>query len=257
MGLREDSTMKTVMSLVVVGLMALPPVAEAHEYPLQFAPRTGSWRLVVAGYEFVGKTVVGNCSYYTVSSGSGRGGGYHPGPKIHPQTCTWDLYGKLRDVKPGAPAIPAPLSVTGTQTVYAANVNGGYTGSDSKLPGRGFVNTTGPHYSWLAANNDTVVQEQVSTHEATLRSDGDVPVQITDVEVSALEGTASVKSTTCAGVIEVGGSCAISVIYDSSQLSSGSGTVHDTIRINVKSDSGDGQEFIQKLTVVTPRKAEE
>lgn len=257
MDVREDPTMKTVMTLVTSWLIALPLVARAHEYPLQFTPPTGDRGLVVAGYKFVGKTVVGNCSYYTVPSGSGRAGGYHPIAKSYQQTCTWDLYGRLLGVKPGAPAIPAPLSVTGTQTVYAANANGGDTGSDSKMPGGGFVSTPGPHYSWLAANDDTVVQERVSAHEATLKSDGDAPLKITIVEVGALKGMASLKSTTCAGVIEAGASCVISVIYDSSQLRSVTGLVYDTIRINVKSDSEDGPEFVQKYTVVTPKEVDE
>ena len=32
--------------------------------------------------------------------------------------------------------------------------------------------------------------------------------------------------------------------------------LHQTIRIHVKYDSGDGQEFSQKYTVVTPKKGE-
>lgn len=249
--------MKTAMSLLAVWLTALPLVSEAYEYPLQFTPPAGYQGLVVAGYEFVGKTVVGNCSYYTVPSGSGRSGGYHPSTRNYRQTCTWDLHGKLLSVKPGASAVPAPLSAKGTRTVYAANANGGCTGSDSKLPGGGFVDTPGPHYSWLAANNGTVVQERVSTQVAMLKSDGDEPVHITVVEVSALKGIAHVKSTTCTGVIEVGVSCVVSVIYDSSQLNAVNGSVRDTIRITVKSDSGDRQEFTQSFTVVAPREAEE
>jgi hypothetical protein len=128
-----DSTMKTTKSLLALWLIALTPLARARDYPLQFTPPAGYQGLVVAGYEFVGKTVVGNCSYYTVPSGSGRAGGYHPSTKSYQQTCTWDLYGKLLSVKPGAPAVPAPLSTKGPRTVYAANTNGAYTGSDSKL----------------------------------------------------------------------------------------------------------------------------
>jgi hypothetical protein len=249
--------MKTVVSLLAFCLMALPPVARAREYPLQFKAPAGYQGLVVAGYEFVGKTVVGNCSYYTVSSGSGRAGGYHPSAKSYRQTCTWDLYGELLSVRAGAPAVPAPLSVKGTRTVYAANANGGYTGRDRKLPRGGFVDTPSPHYSWLAANTDTVVQERVSTHSATLKSDGEEPVNISVLDVSALKGIAHLESTTCTGVIKVGSSCVIDVIYDSGRLSPMSGPVHDTIRIEVKSDSDDGQEFFQDLTVVAPKEADE
>jgi hypothetical protein len=45
----------------------------AYEYKLQFTPQAGARGLVVAGYQFDGGTVVGNCSYDTVSAGSGRG----------------------------------------------------------------------------------------------------------------------------------------------------------------------------------------
>src|SRR5713226_8754466 len=58
-------------------LSALAVSGFAHEYPLQFTPASGARGLVVAGYQITASTVTGTCSYYTVTSGSGRGGGYH------------------------------------------------------------------------------------------------------------------------------------------------------------------------------------
>jgi hypothetical protein len=63
---------KAIAVLTVSAVSAL-----AHEYPLQFTAAAGARGLVVAGYQITGATVTGTCSYYTVTSGSGRGGGYH------------------------------------------------------------------------------------------------------------------------------------------------------------------------------------
>jgi len=115
-------------------------------------PDPGYRDLVVGGYQFVGNTVVGNCSFLAVSISSGRGGGHGQTTKRHPQTCTWDLYGKLLGVTPGALAVLAPLTIQDTQAIYAVNANGGSTGTVSKVPGGGFVSTPGPHYSWLTPN---------------------------------------------------------------------------------------------------------
>jgi len=68
--------MKALICFLALCCVAFAGVADAYEYRLQFTPNPGSRGLVVAGYAFDGSTVVGNCSYYTVHSGSGRGGGY-------------------------------------------------------------------------------------------------------------------------------------------------------------------------------------
>jgi hypothetical protein len=52
-------------------------LAYGYEFKLHFTPPGGAQGLNVAGYRFSGSTVVGNCSYYTVSSSSGRGGAQH------------------------------------------------------------------------------------------------------------------------------------------------------------------------------------
>src|SRR5882762_3243151 len=141
------------MCLAALGCLAFTGAARAFEYPLQFTPNPGYRGLVVAGYAFNGDSVVGNCSYYTVHSGSGRGGGYHIYKTYYNQTCTWDLFGNLTGIAVGAPVAPAPLYVNGTQTVYATNANGDLTGSDIALgPNGGFVITPGAHYSWVTSN---------------------------------------------------------------------------------------------------------
>ena len=167
-------------------IVATGQVALAHEYPLQFTPNAGYRGLVIAGYHFAGNTVVGNCSYYTQHSGSGKGGGYKTITTYYNQTCTWDLYGNLLSIAQGAPAAPAPLYVNGTQTVYADNGNGEYTGSDTKPGFGGFVNTPGSHYSWVTSNAYTVLQQIVYSMTVTLVSDGDLPLNISAVEAAAL-----------------------------------------------------------------------
>src|ERR1700748_409764 len=96
----------------------------AYEYRLQYTPNAGAQGLAVAGYAFNGETVVGNCSYYTESSGSGKGGGYHSYKTYYTQTCTWDMYGTLLTVATGAPTAPSPLYTEGTETVYAVDAGG-------------------------------------------------------------------------------------------------------------------------------------
>jgi hypothetical protein len=209
--------------------------------------------LVVAGYQLTGSTVVGNCSYYTVHSGSGRGGGYHTTTTYYNQTCTWDYYGNLLSIVPGAPAAPAPLYINGTQTVYALNGNGEYTGSDSSLPNHGFVNTPGSHYTWVTSNAYAVLQQMVYTFSVTLVSDGDVPLNITAAEASARVATATVKSTTCVGQTAVGATCSVTVTYDATKLRTATGLAYDTLTIGVTSDAGQTPDFVQSYTITVKR----
>ena len=243
--------MKALLCLMAFCSVAFAEPAGAYEYRLQFTPNSGYRDLVVAGYAFDGDTVVGNCSYYTVHSGSGRGGGYKSIKTYFNQTCTWELYGNLLSVTPGAPVPPAPQYISGTQTVYAVNANGAYTGSDTALlPFHGFVNTPGSHYSWTTSNAYAVLQQALYTFTATLLSDGDVPLQISALAASALHGGAVVDSTTCIGSVPVGTTCTVTVSYDPTQLRSPSGLAYDTLDINVTSDSEHAYDFIQSYTIV-------
>jgi hypothetical protein len=245
------------VSLLFLGLMVLSPAVKGYEYPLQFTPNAGYQGLVLAGYSFSGNTVLGNCSYFTTHSGSGKGGGYRTSTTYYNQTCSWDLSGNLLSITPGAPAIPAPLSMTSTQTVYALNASGDSTGTDTKLPYRGFVNTPGSHYSWLTSSAYTVLQQTPYTFPVTLSSNGDVPLNISSVGVSALFGRTLVNSTSCIGQIAVGMTCTITVTYDATKLRSPSGLAYDTLDISVISDAGQANDFRQSYTVVVTRSTDD
>jgi hypothetical protein len=244
--------MKRTIGLVAFSLLGVAQVAVAYEYPLQFKPNPGFRGLVVAGYRFNGSYVVGNCSYHTVSGGSGKGGGGRSPAKSYMQTCTWDMHGNLLSVTPGAPAVPKPIATKGSQIIYAIGANGEYTGTDTKLPERGFVASPGSHYTWLTPNQNAVLQLLVYTLTATLRSDGDVPVDISSVTVSALHGIATLKHTDCNGPINVGDQCSVTLTYDSTKVTGKNGVANDTLRIDLTSDAGEAHDFIQNVTIISP-----
>src|SRR5271157_34224 len=248
-------TMKKTIGLSAFCLVLFAPLAGAYEYPLQFNANPGYRGLVVAGYQFLGTDVVGNCSYYTVSGGgSGKGGGGGHSVKHYDQTCTWDMNGNLLSVAPGAPVVPSPLYTTGTQTVYALGANGLVTGSDSKLPGHGFVSSPGGHYTWLTPMTTAVIRQSVYNIEATLKSDGDVPVDISAVVPNALNGKVTLVSTTCtAGPIKVGDTCDIQVAYDPTLLAGSNWLAYDTVRIDLTSDAAASHDFVQNYPILLPR----
>ena len=252
----DDTADYTSTAVAVTLTVAIPAQSGGgNTYPLQFTPAPGYRGLVVAGYQLLtdpvqGDFVAGNCSYYTVHSGSGRGGGYKTITTHYDQTCTWDLYGNLLTVTPGAPAVPTPISVIGTRTTYASNGNGVYTGADSALPFGGFVYTPGSHYSWLTPNPYAVIQQAVSTVTVTLESDGDMPLNVSSAQVSAVTGKATVRSTTCGTEMSVGSTCAVTVTYDPTGLRSPTGLAYDTLDIRVISDAGQVHDFVQRYTIV-------
>jgi hypothetical protein len=249
--------MKSLTNFLGFCFLVFAQAAGAHEYPLQFTPNSGARGVAVAGYRFNGNTVVGNCSYYTVQSGSGKGGGYHTITTYYNQTCTWDLFGNLLSITQGAPAVPVPLRVNGTETIYADNGNGEYTGSDTKPGYAGFVNTPGSHYTWVTSNAYGVLQQIVYTMTVTLVSDGDLPLNISAAETSALQAKATVQSTTCGGQITVGATCSVTVTYDPTKLRSATGLAYDTLTVGVISDSGPASAFIQSYTIVLKKKSDD
>src|SRR3989442_398809 len=242
-------TLSATLTVAIAGRLA-----GGNGSPVPFSSASGARGLVVAGYALAadpvrGTIVVGNCSYYTVRSGSGRGGGYRTITPYYNQTCTWDPYGNLLNVASGAPTIPGPIAIKGTQTIYAAN-QGIYTGTDSALPGGGFVYTSGSHYSWLTPNPYAVIQQALYTVTVTLKSDGDIPLTVSSVQASALAGQASVTSTTCSGQIAIGSTCSATVTYDPTRLRSATGLAYDTLDIHVNSDAGRTLDFVQRYTIV-------
>jgi len=269
--------MKTTMSLMAFCLAVLAPMAGAHEYPLQFTANPGYRGLVVAGYQFVtvhvsgvaAPGVEGNCSYYTVSGGSGKGGGGGQKTTHYYQTCTWDMQGNLVSTTPqNSPVlVPHPLytvpatETTGMQVIYAVDAAGDVTGTDSRQPERGFVNTQGAHFTWLTPMNNAVVDDAVRTIVTTLKSDGDSPVTISAVSPGALNGSLTLKSTTCLAtggkpeLVAVGKTCTVTVTYDPTKITvpAAAQYLYDTIHINITSDAGASHNFIQNFTIVLPR----
>ena len=227
--------------------LVLSHVAAAYEYPLQFTPNPGYRGLVVAGYDFDGNTVVGNCSYYTERSSGGRGG--HVVITHYNQTCTWSLYGNLLSIRSGEPAIPAPIAMKGAETIYANNGKGSFTGSDTKLPEGGFVNTPGTHYSWLTPNSYGVIPQKPYTITGKIVSNGDWAVDISKVQASALQGSASVKGTTCLGHTKPGATCTVTVLYDPSALCSETGLAYDTVTVHVLSDAEQQPTLVERFTI--------
>ena len=236
--------MKGSLSLLAFCLPLFAAVAEATEYPLQFTPNPGYRGLVVAGYRFESNEVVGNCSYYTVSSS---------GTLTFDQTCRWDLSGNLLSITLGAPAVPSPLYIKGTQVVYAVNANGDTTGTDSELTEHGFVSTPGAHYTWLLPQNPFVLQQKVYTLSATLKSDGELPLNITAVTPTALHSTVTLKCTTCIGPTAGGDTCTTTVTYDDTCLTSPIGLELDTLRIDLTSNAGGTPDFIESFVLVLPK----
>jgi hypothetical protein len=121
--LAKGALMRRSIVLVALAAMCLSCPAGAYEYTLQFTPNPGGRDLVVAGYAFKGKTVVGTCSYEVVSGGSGKGGGGGGHTTHYEQACGWDLYGNLLSITPGAPtaratppASTAPATPPGSST---------------------------------------------------------------------------------------------------------------------------------------------
>lgn len=241
--------MKALAYLLPVCCLAIASVAAAHEYPLSFTPNSGARGLVVAGYQFQGNTVVGNCSYYTSHYSGGRGG--HTVITHYNQTCTWDLQGNLLSIAQGAPAAPTPLYTSGTQTVYALGPYSSFTGSDSALAPGGFVNTPGSHYSWTTSNAYAVIPQALHKFTATLTSDGDVPLTVSAATASALNAPVKINKNTCtAGPITVGATCGITVTYDPTKLCSPvSGLTYDTLTISLTTDAGQTSNFVQGYTV--------
>ena len=223
--------------------------AQAVEYKLQFTPNAGARGLHVAGYAFNGNTVTGDCSYYTEQSGSGRGGGYHTYKTYYNQTCTWDMYGNLQGIVSGAPVAPAPLSVNGTQTIYAQDASGDFTGIDTANGIGGFVNTLGSHYTWLTSSAYQVLQQQTYRFALHLKSDGDIPLNISATSVSSNAGKSTIVGGTCTGEIAVGKTCSVIVKYNPNRLCSASGLAYDTMTVSVTSNAGQANDFVQSYTI--------
>jgi hypothetical protein len=251
--------MKRLIGVLAVGLLGVLQVAMAYEFPLQFTANPGYRGLLVAGYYIQGTNVLGNCSYYTVSGGgSGKGGHVHV--RTYTQYCTWDLHGNLLSMKHGAPpnlAWPPPVVATkGSLFIYATDASGSYTGTDSALPEKGFVNSAGGHYTWVTSNHAApLLGSIVYTLTMTLKSDGDEAVDISKFDVSALHGAAKLKDTggACSGSahwsVAVGETCSVTLTYDPTKLT-GVDETTDTLRVDVTSDAAASSDFVQNFIIL-------
>lgn len=233
-------------------------IGYAYEYKLQFTPQAGARGLIVAGYQFSGNTVVGNCSYHTVSACSGRG--CHPTTTYHYNTCSWDQFGNLISLTPvsSAPVAPPPISQTGTEIVYAVN-GASSTGQDTR--GFGFVSTPSSHYSWQTANGGyAVIPYAVYKIAATLISDGDVPLRLQGATVVASvsgtitpsPGTAFISASTCPGSLPVGAACSVTVTYVPMTIkctSDAYGYAYTQIDLSLVTDAGANTDFTEGFTI--------
>ncbi|HYL60058.1 MAG TPA: hypothetical protein VEU51_14400 [Candidatus Acidoferrales bacterium] len=231
-------------------------VASAYEYHLQFTPQSGARNLSVVGYQFVGNNVLGNCSYSTTSACSGRG--CHVITTYHYNTCTWDPYGNLVSMTPGAPTAPAPLYTTGTEIVYAVN-GSSTTGKDTR--NFGFVATPSSHYTWQTLNGGyAVIPYAPYSVAATLISDGDLDLHFAGARVVAqifgtitpASGTATVSANTCVGALPPGSTCTATVTYDPTSITcTGSpyGYAYTGIDLTLTTDAGANTDFTQRFTV--------
>jgi hypothetical protein len=245
---------RLLLTLILLGAH----MAYAYEYKLQFTPQGGAYGLAVAGYEFNGSTVVGNCSFYTVTVGSGRGA--HGTKTYHYNTCSWDLFGNLISLTPVSSALvaPPPISQNGTKIVYAISGTSS-TGQDTR--GFGFVSTPSSHYSWQTVNHGyAVIPYAVYTITATLISDGDFPLDFDGATVAASAsgfytpspGTATVSATTCASSVAAGSTCSVTVSYNPTTIQcTGSpyGYGYTKIDLSLITDAGANTDFTEGFTI--------
>jgi hypothetical protein len=244
--------------IAVAGLcFGVADAAQAYEYPLLYTPVGNYKDLVVAGYQItLSRTIIGNCSYVAIRSGSGRDPRttYIPTP----QTCTWDRFGHLLGTVAGAPIVPSPLSTEGTETIYAQKSKHFYTGTNSALTDGGFVFFYGEHYEWLTSNAYMVLPYQPYTFTVSLTSNGDIPLTVSKInaKTSLTATSVTVDSTTClSGPVAVGTSCDITVTYDFHKLSSPSGLAYDGVTIHLVPETGEGgftTDFAQRYTLEVP-----
>jgi hypothetical protein len=246
-------------SLLTLILFVGVHAAYAYEYKLQFTPQSGAQGLNVAGYQFLGNVVLGDCSYHTTSSGSGRGS--HGTTTYHYNTCSWDFFGNLISLTPvsSAPVAPLPIAPqTGTEIVYAMSGTS-TTGRDTR--GFGFVTTPSSHYSWQTVNGGyAVIPYAPYTITATLISDGDFPLKFGGASVvpsisgyiTPSPGTAVVSATTCGSSVAAGSTCTVTVTYTPKTIkctASPYGYAYTRIDLMLLTDAGANTDFTMGFTI--------
>jgi len=148
-----------------------------------------------------------------------------------------------------------PISVDGSQVTFATNAAGDSTGADLASPEHGFVSTPGAHYTWAPPQNPAVLRQGVYSLTATLKNDGDLPLDIWAVTPSAHLSKVTLNSETCTRApIVVGDTCSITVTYDDTAVKSPIGLALDTLRVDLTSNAGAGPDFIEAFTLVVAKK---
>lgn len=239
----------------ILAFLLYASTASAYEYKLAFTPPSGARGIVVAGYQFNANNVVGNCSYYTSTSGSGRGG--HTIVTHYNNICTWDLFGNLVSLTPGVMTPTAALYQSGTELVYAV-FGTSTTGVDGR--GFGFVSTPSSHYTWSTMNGYATIPDAPYTATVQLVSDGDIPLAYSGANISAsvsglynaTAGTATVVSSTCPASIPTGSSCSVSISYAPTTIKcTGSpyGYAYTKIDLALISDAGVNTDLTEGFTI--------
>ena len=242
---------RSLLTLFLLGATA----AHAHEFKLQFTPQAGARGLEVAGYEFRGEEVIGNCSYYIALAGAGGSQGLRIN---HYSTCTWDLFGNLISIIPGAPIAPQAVSESGTEIVYAFSGTS-KTGRDTR--GFGFVNTPSAHFSWKTVSGSrAVIPYSVHTLTATIVSDGDFALKIEGAKaataiigtITPSSGTARVSASTCGTLLAVGATCSVTVSYNPTPIRctpDAYGDAFTLIDLSLVTNAGASEAFTESFTV--------
>jgi len=248
--------------LLALALMS-SGTAHAYEYTLQFTPPPGAKDIRVVGYTLNADGGVTGLVHYAITRcSSGRGA--HCVTTQYDYTATWDPFGHATGLVAGAPTAPPPLYVNGTKTVYADNGTN-QTGSDSAITGvdKGFVNTPSPHYTWQSPSGQIlVIPDAPYSFSVSLLSDGDFPVDVAQVAVSAApsgslsgvpnQGAVSVTSDGCGPSIAPGTSCAYTVTYDPTTIKctgSTQGLAYTTLTLTLSTNAGQNFDFTQIYTV--------
>jgi hypothetical protein len=243
--------MKQLFVLTALAGVCLAGQAAAYEYPLQLSTPANTRGTTIAGYAFKFGKVNGDCSYYTVTSGSGRD------PRSYTthfyQGCTWDLHGNLLSIVQGEPIAPTPISSVNGLTIYAKDAKGDTTGVDTAVRG-GFVNTPSAQFTWLTASGGYVFLSNQQPIDVTLniQNVGDLALIVRKIVPTVYYAKVSVKSSTCtAAPVASGASCTIVITYDPSAIPGGDDpyTAYDHLTVGLVSNSGQSSTFGESIEV--------
>ena len=238
--------------LLILGVQ----IAHAYEYKLQFTAPTNARSILVAGYSIKSGHVGGPCSYDT-ATGGGRAGRLIV--THHANTCSWDLFGNLLSLAPGAQPSAQPLiSIAGYEKTYAI-AGSSKTGVDTR--GFGFVSTPSAHYSWQTGSGGyAAIPFANYAMVVDLVSDGDFPLEFKKADVltsisgaeTSTAGTAAVQSTSCPTLLQVGSVCSVRVEYKPASIlctASPYGFAYTNVHLSLVTDAEFNPSFTEGFTI--------